>query len=191
MYYRISKFKTNGQDSSKKRLNSLSTIRHYGKRHFAVVKPVPVLDPREVAFLHFTEIKTIDRKKSILGNRPKTQNKAFLEFLGEPANKSTAVVDPTCKSTGVAACGICPSPSESSIVSSDSESSTCQLTIEMEDGHQERSAKTPSYCYQPVTETIDMDCEPTVMDAVKRRTNLKRKAIVKKVLVVYNSFTAY
>lgn len=155
MLYRISKWKMNGQDpqSSKKRLNSLSTFRNYGKRSAAVVKAVPIVGQREVAFRHFTEIKTMERKKSILGNRPKTQDKnAFLEFLSVPINKSTVVVELKCKSTGVAASRKCPSPSESLVGSSGSGVFDMPiLTKEMENRHQEPSAKTPSNGYQPVT----------------------------------------
>jgi len=185
----------NGQEtqSSKKRLIPLSALRAPVKpRPVAVVKPV-IIDPREAVFRHFTEIPSIDLKtksKWLYNPKSKTVNR-FLEFLGMPDNKSTAVVVPTCRPTGVSALDKSPRPIQSTVVSDPNASSRCQVTEKMENGYQKPSAETPSNILRPMTRKVDTAHGPVAINDGIRRIYLERKVLVKKVIVGCNGFTAY
>ncbi|CAI6360573.1 unnamed protein product [Macrosiphum euphorbiae] len=96
MLYRATRWELFSQDlqAFKQGMVSLSRRRTFTKRLVKVDISVPIVDQREVAFCHFTQIPTIDlKRKNKRGYHLKHQkSNNFLAWLGMRANDSSATV---------------------------------------------------------------------------------------------------
>jgi len=199
MWYRAARWKLSSQDlqAFKQGMVSLSRRRTFTKRIVKVDIPVPIVDQREVAFCHFTQIATIDRKrKNKRGYHLKSQkSNTFLAWLGTRANDSSAatLVSGVSTSAGISAStGVCAAtkyatPNKLLVVNNEKVSKINErMKILETTGDFQLCTSLQSNNFRPMTKVISIEYDPIV-----EVTQPTRKGLIKKVLVVHNSFTTY